>query len=95
MKICAICYNLSHFGPWVTYDQLLRLSGMIPMLKVKNVPKKHWSSMSSWGMVEIVPIVLLEATKIVFVVVYFIAISANEIMVNDNTQWTSMHLYVV
>jgi hypothetical protein len=51
--------------------------------------------MSSWGMEEIMPIVLLEATKIVFVVAYFIAISANEIMVIDNTQWTSMHLYVV
>lgn len=54
------------------------------MLKVKNVPKKHWSRMSSWGMVEIMPIFLLEATKIVFFVAYFIAISANEIMVIDN-----------
>jgi hypothetical protein len=42
-------------------------------------------------MVEIMPIVLLKATKTIFFVAYFIAISANEIMAIDNTQW----IYVV
>jgi hypothetical protein len=58
------------------------------MLKVENVSKKHWSNMSSWGMVEIMLIVLLKVTKITFVVAYFIVINANEIMAIDNTQWT-------
>ncbi len=42
--------------------------------------------MSSWGMVEIMPIVLLKTTRTIFVVAYFIAIRANEIMAIDNTQ---------
>jgi hypothetical protein len=40
-------------------------------------------------------ILLLEATKVAFVVVTFIAINVNEAMAFDNTQWISIHLYVV
>lgn len=66
------------------------------MLKVENVSKKHWSNMSSWDMVEIMPIVLLKVTKIIFVVAYFIVINANEIIAIDNIQWIYVvHLYVV
>jgi hypothetical protein len=66
------------------------------MLKVENVSKKQWTNMSSWGMVEIMPIVLLKATKTIFVVAYFIVISANEIMAIGNTQWIYVvRLYVV
>ncbi len=39
--------------------------------------------------------VLLEATKIAFVVASFITINADEIKAISNTQWLSIHLYVV
>jgi hypothetical protein len=39
--------------------------------------------------------VLLKATKVAFVCANFIAICANEITTNDNTQWLSIHLYMV
>jgi hypothetical protein len=44
-------------------------------------------------MVKIMHIVLLETTRVTFVATIFIAISANEVMVIDNTQCISIHLY--
>ncbi len=46
-------------------------------------------------MVEVIHVVLLEATKITFVVTPFIVVSVDEITTIDNTQWLSIHLYVV
>jgi hypothetical protein len=46
-------------------------------------------------MVEVIHIVLLEATKTTFVVAPFIVVSVDEITMIDNTQWLSIHLYVV
>ncbi len=39
--------------------------------------------------------VLLETTKTTFIDTSFITISVDEIMAIDNTQWLSIHLYVV
>jgi hypothetical protein len=41
MGICAICYNLSHFGPWEAYDQLPRLPSLVPNAKSKKMCKKN------------------------------------------------------
>jgi hypothetical protein len=46
-------------------------------------------------MVEVMHVVLLEATKVAFVVAPFITISVDEITMINNTQWLSLHLYVV
>jgi len=46
-------------------------------------------------MVEVMHGVLLEAIKITFVVASFIAINADEVTTINNTQWLSIHLYVV
>jgi hypothetical protein len=46
-------------------------------------------------MVEVMHVVLLEATKIIFVDAPFIVVSADEITMINNTQWLSIHLYVV
>jgi hypothetical protein len=46
-------------------------------------------------MVKVMHNVLLKATKATFVCVNFIAIRANEVTIIDNTQWLSIHLYMV
>jgi hypothetical protein len=46
-------------------------------------------------MVEVMHKVLLEATKAAFVVVSFIVVTIDEVTIIDNTQWLSIHLYVV
>jgi hypothetical protein len=46
-------------------------------------------------MVEIMHKVLLEATKVAFVVASFIMVTANEVTIIDKTQWLLIHLYVV
>ncbi len=46
-------------------------------------------------MAKVMHIVLLEVTKVTFVVAPFIVINANEVTKMDNTQWLSIHLYVV
>jgi hypothetical protein len=46
-------------------------------------------------MIEVMHIVLLEATKATFPVAPFIAINADEVTTIDNTQWLLIHFYVV
>jgi hypothetical protein len=65
------------------------------MLKVKNVGRKHWSDSFSWGMAEVIHNVLLDATKATFTFVAYIGIFVNEVMIINNIQWLSIHLYVV
>jgi len=71
------------------------LKDLFQLLKVKSVSKKHWFNTSWWGMVEVMYIVLLEATKTTFVATPFIVVSVDEVTMIDNTQWLSIHLYVV
>ncbi len=71
------------------------LKHLFQLFKAKNVLKKHWSNTSGWEMVEVMHIVLLEAIKATFVVAPFTTISVDEITMINNTQWLSLHLYVV
>ncbi len=54
-------------------------------LKVKSASRKHWSNTSRWGMVKIMHVVLLEATKTSFVATPFIVINVDEVTMIDNT----------
>jgi len=71
------------------------LKYLFQLLKVKSVSRKPWFDTLGWGMVEVMHIILLEATKLAFVVAPFIVISVYEVTTIDNTQWLSIHLYVV
>ncbi len=44
------------------------LKDLFQLLKVKNVSNKHWIDNSRWGMVEVMHEILLEITKVTFVV---------------------------
>jgi hypothetical protein len=70
--------------PMIDYEDLKYL---VQLLKVKSVSRKPWFDTSGWGLVEVMHIVLLEATKVAFVVAPFIVISADEVTTIDNTQW--------
>jgi len=52
--------------------------------KIKNLFRKHHFNSSSWGMVKIVHLMLLNNTKATFVTTTFIAISAYEVTLVDN-----------
>jgi hypothetical protein len=71
------------------------LKDLFQLLKVNNVSKKHWFNTSWWRMVEVMYVVLLEVTKTTFVATPFIVVSVDEVTMIDNTQWLSIHLYVV
>ncbi len=60
--------------------------------KWKMFPKKLFDT-SSWGMVKALHAMLLEATKITFVIANYIVINVDEVTTIDNTQWLSIHLY--
>jgi len=62
---------------------------------MKNVGKKHCIDSSGWGMAEIMQSVLLDATKTTFASIAYISISTDKVMTIDNTQWFSIHFYVV
>jgi hypothetical protein len=71
------------------------MQGLFQMLKVKYVFKRNWSKISSWGMVEVMHEVLLEATKATFAFAKYIDVNVDEATTTNNTQWLSIHLYVV
>ncbi len=62
---------------------------------MKNVGKKHCIDSCNWGMAKIKHSVLLDATKTTFAPFVYIGISVNKVMTIDNTQWFSIHFYVV
>jgi hypothetical protein len=64
-------------------------------LKVKNVPRKHWSETSGWEMGEHVHGCVLAALKAVLQSAKIISISADEVTAVDNTCWVGVHIYVV
>ncbi len=61
------------------------MQGLFQMLKVKYVFRRNWSNVSSWGMVEVMDKVLLEATKATFASANFIDVNVNEATTTDNT----------
>jgi len=65
------------------------------MFKMKNVGKKHCIDSSGWGMVKIMHSVLPNVTKTTFAPVVYIGISTNKVITIDNSQWFSIHFYVV
>ncbi len=46
-------------------------------------------------MAEVMHNILFKAIRVTFVAIFFIAISANEVIIIDNTQCLSIHLYMV
>jgi hypothetical protein len=71
------------------------LKDLFQLLKVKSVFRKQWIDKFGWGMAKVMHKVLLEAIETTFTIASFIIISANEVIAIDNTQWLSIHLYVV
>ncbi len=58
-----------------------------------NLPCFH--PISNWGMVKVLHVMFLEFTKITFVIANYIVINVDEVTTINNTQWLSIHLYVV
>jgi hypothetical protein len=68
---------------------------LFQFFKMKFVSQKHWTKGSGWGMGKVMHKVFLEAIKATFAVTSIITVSVNEVIAIDNTQWLSIHLYVV
>jgi hypothetical protein len=61
------------------------LKDLFQVLKIISVSRKHWSNTSGWGMVKVMHVVLLEATKTTFATTPFIVVNVNEVTTIDNT----------
>lgn len=64
-------------------------------LKLKSVPRKHWSETSGWEMAEHLHSCVLTALKLVVQNAKFVSISADEVTAVDNTSWIGVHVYAV
>ncbi len=65
IKFVVFYHLLAHKCPMIDYESL---KDLFQLLKVKNVSKKHWIDSSRWGMVKVIHEILLEVTKVAFVV---------------------------
>ncbi len=92
-KFVIIYQILIHSRQMTNFEGFKILFQML--IKVKNVQRKHWNDPFSWGMVEVMHSVLLNATKATFAYVAYINNSVDEVMTIENSKCLSIHLYVV
>ncbi len=92
-KFVTLYHILIHGRQMTNFEGFKILFQML--IKVKNVQRKHWNDPFSWGMVEVMHSVLLNATKATFAYVAYINNSVDEVMTIENSKCLSIHLYVV
>lgn len=68
---------------------------LFQFMKVKILPKKHWSDAYGWEMGEYIDAQVLKALKVIVMGTQCLLIIYNEMMFNDNQQWLLVHVYVV
>jgi hypothetical protein len=83
---------LSHGRPMCDFE---REQYLLRHLKVKNVPRKHWSETNGWEMGEHLHGCVLAALKVVVQSARIISISADEVTAIDNTSWVGVHIYAM
>jgi hypothetical protein len=57
--------------------------------------KKHWNDSSNWIIVEFMHHEMMKATKVTMEVVWYVALSCDNVSTVDNQSWLSIHCYVV
>ena len=83
---------LSHGRPMCDYEHEQYL---LRHLKVKNLPKKHWSETSGWEMSEHMHATVLLRLKSLVQSARFVSISADEVTAVDTTSWLGVHVYTM
>ena len=83
---------LAHGRPMCDYE---REQYLLRHLKVKNLPRKHWSETSGWEMSEHLHGSVLSALMSVVRSARIISISADEVTAIDNTSWLGVHVYAM
>jgi hypothetical protein len=92
VQYSAIFSVLQHGRPMCDYSSSRFL---LKHLKVKHLPTKHWCESSSWEMAHYMHLSILVAITKALQAARVISITANEVTGIDNTQWLSVHVYVV
>jgi hypothetical protein len=92
VQLASLFQILSHGRPMVDYE---RCHALFEHLRVKNMPKKHWSESMGWDISEHMHMSVLKALKSAVQGADVIAISADEVTAVDNSAWCGVHVYVV
>jgi hypothetical protein len=90
--ICGNFHLLKNGKPMIKFENLKEL---FEFLKFVNVPRKHWTYSSEWGMARATHNMVLKQMKVVLRQRIFFSISCDEITIMDNQSWISVHAYVV
>ncbi len=90
MQFVVLFHLVVHGCPMTNYENLKLL---LQLLKVKNLSINHWFDTSSCSMV--MHSMLLKTIKVHLLLLPFIVINVYKVITIDNTQWISIHLYVV
>ena len=92
VQFSALFQVLSHGCPMCDYE---REQYLLRHLKVKNLPRKHWSETSGWEMSEHLHASILSALMFVVRSTCIISISTDEVTTVDNTPWLGVHVYAM
>jgi hypothetical protein len=65
------------------------------ILKVENNPKNHWTDWSGWRMAEAMHDIVRTFIRTTMQGANFFSMSANEVIIVDNQQWISVHVYIM
>lgn len=69
IQFVVFSHLLTHKCPMIDYESL---KDLFQLLKVKSVSKKRWINSSRWVMVKVMYEILLEVTKVAFVVKFLL-----------------------
>lgn len=74
--------------------QYKKMRELLELLHVSELPKKHWSVIVGWEMVDHLAKTLSKHTKQVISKARFFSLSADEVTTIDSQSWLSLHLYI-
>ena len=92
VQFSTLFHVLSSGRPMCDYE---RQQHLLRHVKVKRVPKRHWSKTSGSEMSEYLHASVMSALKVIVQSARFVSISADEVTTVDNTSWIGVHVYAV
>jgi len=91
VQFAIVFYFLKEHCPMTSYEPF---KDFFYFLKIKNMPKKHWSNILGWEIAKNTCMIVLQHAKEVVKESPFLALSADEVTTTNNESWISIHGYV-
>jgi hypothetical protein len=92
VQFTSIFSLLSKGKPMIDYEDFKPL---FEFLKLRSIPKKHWTNGVGWEMSEHIKNEVKKASKTIIQNAKFVSLKCDEVISMDNASWANVHGYIV